>query len=83
MYKHLYIVLSSLHIYSYINTTHVFQPVPELAEPSECLGVVHLLLDEFGHHIASMDINCTHSHNLLSVTGTEVTQEVIDELIQL
>lgn len=62
---------------------YVFKPVSKLAKPGEGLRVVHLLLDEFGYHITSMHINRAYCHNFLPVPCSEVTQEVIDELVQL
>lgn len=46
----------------------------ELREPKEGLCILHLLGDELLNYISSMDINCTDSHDLLSVTFSQVTK---------
>ena len=58
-------------------------PVPELAEPDEGLGVVHLLLDELGHHVPGVDVDGADGHDLLPVAGGQVAQEVGDQGVQL
>ena len=46
-------------------------PVPELAKPSEGLSILHLLLDELGHHITGMHINGAGGHDALAVAFGE------------
>ena len=55
----------------------------QLTKPSECLGVFHFLLNEFGHHISCMYINGAYCHNFLSVSFGEVTQQVVNQLVEL
>ena len=55
----------------------------ELAEPSEGLGIVHFLLDEFGHHISGMDVDGADSHDPLPVGLGELAQQQVDEDVQL
>ena len=54
-------------------------PVPELAEPDKCLGIVHFLLDEFCHHVSGVDVNGTDGHDPLPVPLVHVPQEKVDE----
>ena len=58
-------------------------PVPELAEPDEGLGVVHLLLDELGHHVPGVDVDGADGHDLLPVARGQVAEEVGDQRVQL
>ena len=57
--------------------------MPELAEPDEGLGVVHLLLDELGHHVSGVDVDGADGHDLLPVSRGQVAQEVGDQGVQL
>ena len=57
--------------------------MPQLAEPGEGLGILHLLLDQLGHHITGVDINGADGHDLLAVTRGEVPEEVGDECVEL
>ena len=55
----------------------------ELAEPDEGLGIVHLLLDEFGDHVPGVDIDGADGHDLLPVAGGQFAQEVGDQGVEL
>ncbi len=57
--------------------------MPKLTEPKEGLSIVNFLADHFGHHISSMDVNGTDSHDPLSVSLGQISQEQVDERVQL
>ena len=57
--------------------------MPELAEPDKGLGVVYLLMDEFGHNVSSMNVDCTDGHDPLPVALGHVSQQKVDEGVQL
>ena len=49
-------------------------PVPELAEPGEGLGGLHLLQDELGHHVPGVDVDGADGHDALAVGLGELAQ---------
>ena len=51
-----------------------FLPVPQLAEPSEGLGILHLLNNHLLYHVTSMDVNGTDGHDTLPAGLGHVTQ---------
>ena len=64
-------------------SVHMHTPVSELAEPDEGLRVLHLLLDQLGHHVTCMDIDGTDGHDLLAVPLGQLTKQVGDQSVQL
>ena len=61
----------------------IFAPVSELAEPQESLRTIHLLCNHLCHHVSSVHVNSANSHDPLSVSLGEVSQEEMDEGVQL
>lgn len=62
---------------------YILLPVSELAEPDKGLRIVNFLLNEFSYNISSMNIYGTGSHDSLSVSFAHVSQQEVDEDIQL
>ena len=60
-----------LEIYICLIKPHI--PVPELTQPEEGLGIVHLLSHHLCHYISGMDINGADGHNHLSITLGEIS----------
>ena len=58
-------------------------PVSELREPKECLCILYLLSYEFLNHISGVHINSTYSHDLLSVSLSQLSKKVSDKRVQL
>lgn len=61
--------------------SHTHTPVSELAEPDEGLGILHLLLNQLGHHVTCMDIDGTDGHDLLAVTFGQLAKQVGDQSV--
>ena len=55
----------------------------ELAEPSEGLRILHLLLYELRHHVPGVDVDGADGHDALSVALGEFAQQEPDEGVQL
>ena len=55
----------------------------QLTEPEEGLCIIHFLCNHLCHHISSMHINGADGHDPLSVCLREVTQQQVDECVEL
>ena len=55
----------------------------ELTEPQEGLGIVHFLSDDLCHHVSGVDIDGTDGHDPLPVGFREVSEQQVDERVQL
>lgn len=58
-------------------------PMSQLAKPDEGLRVLHLLCYHLLNNIPSVDINSANGHDPLSVSLREITEQKVDESVQL
>ena len=69
-----------------VSKTVVLALVPamaQLGQPGKALSVLYFGTDEFGHYITGVHINGTDGHNLLTITLRQLTNQHLDERIQL